>query len=1429
MLCGKSAIVDTRHPDRSRVYTVTTLPMHDKLLECCEKRGDLWASEVQTRLLGCVDLVAAEAVYHDGCFSRFMLNKELRRMPQTATKAAQGRPQDQGMLQSFEKLCLWLETEADAELYTLSELHSKMEEFSDECVVYSIKRLKQKLQEHYKESIFFAEVEGRGNVVCFRNMANFIINEKWYLDKKDDIQAEAERIVVAAAKIIRAEIREQEYNSKLYPTNEDIKDIDQSNRWVPRHLQTLLKTIIPSKLKQNSIGHAIVQSARPRSVITPILFGVGVEMDHVFGSKWLINELAWLGFSVSYDEVMRYKQSVIQNESIENVLADYIPGSFTQWVADNIDHNVATLDGQGTFHGMGVIAVSTPKNNKPIITKSQMVIRHQRIKADELQLVKDKGVPICQYIGPYENSLASIIYKPILQLHFPYSLPSDLCSDLLWHFGWISEAATLRPNWSGFMQHIYSEDQHVKSKSEILFLPIIDLNPSDETCIYSVLMYIQSQAQQLNIPTPCITFDQPLWLKAVQIVKAKSLNIVCRLGGFHVMMSFMGSIGSMMKGSGLEEALESVYGPNAVTHMISGKAVSKALRGHFLVEAALVNKLILAVLPAAGENNGSDTGNPNEEMQQDKSEFSHYSSGDMEVEMEPIGEMEKTEDKLDACEVQRIHQLYQEVENKSIPVSNIAESKELLKLDECLLKYKELLAENSRTAKLWLQYIEYVETLKLFIRAERTGNWTLHLVAVGRMMNLFAATGHIHYAKSSRLYLQQMLDLSSDHPWLYQCFIEHGFHTVRRSNRYWAGLWTDLAIEQVLMRSIKSRGGLTRGRGLTESVCLQWIYSMHKCAGVHEAMTTLTDLKHMTSEQHIELGLSRSKRDFQDLSKIQEWFDQHEPFDLNEPRLRSLSSGLTATNGDGINCDQTEIVGAKIQKTLDNVTVLEASIRRNEQIQSLDHLYPGLKVDKQKVHINPTLLFSRLIAIVQREEDMVPYFNYELTTVPTSLFKDDRMRKPVKAQLTKALSDSVPLSERSMEAMYVLDGGALLHRVKWAKKAMYKDVAKQYVKYVRSKYGQSCIVFDGYQQGPSIKDHEHQRRIGKICADIQLKESLEAHNSQQAFLSNEKNKSQFISLLTKYLIEDGQIVHNSTGDADTLIVKCALEFAIRKNEVNVVADDTDVLILLIYHWKSNMADIYFYSEAKKSQKKNLVVLKIRDITSKVGQVITANILFLHAWSGCDTTSATYGHGKTALLKKIKDSEELQQISSLMYDPDATPEEIGKAGNRLFIILYGGKQEDSLNKLRYAKFMEMVSLAKTSIDPQKLPPTERAAYFHSLRVHLQVILWKRLTNTDLDPEKWGWKLYDSALTPVMTDQEVAPESLLKFIRCKCKVSSRNPCGTNICSCRKNGLKCVTACGDCRGENCKNAEELILDVSELDNTSIDMVEGAIIDQI
>ena len=57
------------------------------------------------------------------------------------------------------------------------------------------------------------------------------------------------------------------------------------------------------------------------------------------------------------------------------------------------------------------------------------------------------------------------------------------------------------------------------------------------------------------------------------------------LGGFHLLMSFLGCIGHLMSGTGLKEILKLVYAPNTVLHMLSGKA-----GGHFLIDA--VNRCV---------------------------------------------------------------------------------------------------------------------------------------------------------------------------------------------------------------------------------------------------------------------------------------------------------------------------------------------------------------------------------------------------------------------------------------------------------------------------------------------------------------------------------------------------------------------------------------------------------------------------------------------------------------------------------------------------------------------------------------------------------------------------------------------------------------------------------------------------------------------
>ena len=70
-------------------------------------------------------------------------------------------------------------------------------------------------------------------------------------------------------------------------------------------------------------------------------------------------------------------------------------------------------------------------------------------------------------------------------------------------------------------------------------------------------------------------------------------QVVLRLGSFHTEMSFIVSIGHLMAESGLKELLESIYVPNAVEHILNGKAIARAVRAHLLVDAVL-NTLILS-------------------------------------------------------------------------------------------------------------------------------------------------------------------------------------------------------------------------------------------------------------------------------------------------------------------------------------------------------------------------------------------------------------------------------------------------------------------------------------------------------------------------------------------------------------------------------------------------------------------------------------------------------------------------------------------------------------------------------------------------------------------------------------------------------------------------------------------------------------------
>ena len=280
------------------------------------------------------------------------------------------------------------------------------------------------------------------------------------------------------------------------------------------------------------------------------------------------------------------------------------------------------------------------------------------------------------------------------------------------------------------------------------------------------------------------------------------------------------------------------------------------------------------------------------------------------------------------------------------------------------------------------------------------------------MLNLFSATRHHNYAKSARLYLQIMKNLPVTHPWLYKQFAENGHHAVRRSDRFWAGISTDLSIEQILTSAIKVRGGLTTGRGFTEAVRTTWVYSLYRNASLTAAVNDLTKIRCEASESHIDTTASRVSRDYNDVCKLLAWFKDHDPFDITDDSLRSLSTGLCSSNKDGVNCDEAKTIGEQMQREMNGKIFSEVSLKRKHCIKPLDSLQNLLKVDNEPLHVDSGVLFSRLIIQAERSNDLKSYFKYELSHEPPALFKNCSMRKNNKSVLAMKLKGDIKSSEK---------------------------------------------------------------------------------------------------------------------------------------------------------------------------------------------------------------------------------------------------------------------------------------------------------------------------------------------------------------------------------------------------------------------------------
>ena len=233
--------------------------------------------------------------------------------------------------------------------------------------------------------------------------------------------------------------------------------------------------------------------------------------------------------------------------------------------------------------------------------------------------------------------------------------------------------------------------------------------------------------------------------------------------------------------------------------------------------------------------------------------------------------------------------------------------------------------------------------------------------------------------------------------------------------------------------------------------------------------------------------------------------------------------------------------------------------------------------------------------------------------------------------------------------------------------------------------------------------------------------------------------------------------------------------------------------------------IYFHPSPKSHRE--TVYWDIHMLQKHLGSDVCQNILFILANLGCDTTSKLYEYGKGVGLKLFEKCESFRSVASVFnMSPDmVSKESVIQYGTQASVCLYKGTLGQSVNSVSMSSFVKKVAKTSMYIDPKQLPPTSDAAQL----TRFPTDTW--VQGVQCIGMEWGWEHVDNKLYPITTDRALAPDYIMKVVRCMCTTG----CKTLACSCMKVGFEFSSSCSTCKGLSCENAIQPYLEIKELNS--------------
>ncbi|KAG5870423.1 hypothetical protein JTB14_024068 [Gonioctena quinquepunctata] len=377
------------------------------------------------------------------------------------------------------------------------------------------------------------------------------LNAAIYQQKCKSEKEERLQIVEAAARIICDDIRSQVYIVKEYPAPDRLMDGTES--LISEMLKHSITTLIIDrkkgrykdkwKDKSHAISHLIISAVRPRSFLSNLQVGLAAYIYEKFGSRKLLDVLSSLWFRSTYVKAVWFEISpTLKTES------ELCAEGFIQFIYDNADFNTQTIDGYSTFHVMGGMYTVGPASAVP---PDATIARSTKIPAAEV-VGRFGHLTLKHFEAKQGGDGFKEIKTQDMSSKFQTS-PSTYSSavEVLWLLSKNKEFDII-PGWSAFMEEATKDRSFEETYTACL--PFTNSPFSDYNILHTAMVESIQKCRAENQTWCFITFDQPLYLKAGFIAAnsndSRLKYVILRLGGFHLLMSYLGSVCYPIDGSG---------------------------------------------------------------------------------------------------------------------------------------------------------------------------------------------------------------------------------------------------------------------------------------------------------------------------------------------------------------------------------------------------------------------------------------------------------------------------------------------------------------------------------------------------------------------------------------------------------------------------------------------------------------------------------------------------------------------------------------------------------------------------------------------------------------------------------------------------------------------------------------------------------------